>query len=58
MANNPEIARLRTDPALAQVFEDLERSGPSALGKYMNDPVVMQKLSSVAGSLMGGAKKK
>eukprot|EP01025_Chloroclados_australasicus_P030548 TRINITY_DN3066_c1_g1_i1.p1 TRINITY_DN3066_c1_g1~~TRINITY_DN3066_c1_g1_i1.p1 ORF type:complete len:327 (-),score=84.66 TRINITY_DN3066_c1_g1_i1:393-1373(-) len=59
-AQDPEYKRqieekmqsMREDPELKHIIEELEKSGPQAMMKYMNDPKVMQKMGSLWGDQM------
>jgi hypothetical protein len=45
------MAKLRTDPDLAPMFEDIQANGVAALMKYMNDPAWLAKVGSRMGDV-------
>ncbi|KAL5991446.1 hypothetical protein ACLOJK_012355 [Asimina triloba] len=43
------IARLKEDPSLKTILDDIETGDPAAMMRYWNDPEVLQKLSQAMG---------
>ncbi|CAL9199790.1 unnamed protein product [Musa hybrid cultivar] len=43
------MARMKDDPSLKTILEEIESGGPSAMMKYWNDPEVLQKLGQAMG---------
>ncbi|CAM0952374.1 unnamed protein product [Alopecurus aequalis] len=39
-----QMARLKDDPSLKPILEEMESDGPAAMVKYWNDPEVLQKI--------------
>eukprot|EP00252_Welwitschia_mirabilis_P023232 TRINITY_DN652_c0_g1_i1.p1 TRINITY_DN652_c0_g1~~TRINITY_DN652_c0_g1_i1.p1 ORF type:complete len:338 (+),score=97.24 TRINITY_DN652_c0_g1_i1:215-1228(+) len=44
------LARVRQDPALKPILDDIESGGPAAMMKYWNDPSVLTKLGQAIGA--------
>ncbi|VAI34530.1 unnamed protein product [Triticum turgidum subsp. durum] len=38
------MARIKDDPSLKPILDEIERGGPSAMVKYWNDPEILQKI--------------
>jgi small glutamine-rich tetratricopeptide repeat-containing protein alpha len=47
LMSSPALAELREDPEMAAVMSDVQTNGPAALTKYMSDPKIMSKISSL-----------
>ena len=43
---DPEVARIVQDPAMAQVLKEMQ-TDPKAAAKYLQDPVVQEKLNTL-----------
>ncbi|CAA6664195.1 unnamed protein product [Spirodela intermedia] len=43
------MARIKEDPSLKPILDEIETGGPSAMMKYWNDPEVLQKLGQAMG---------
>eukprot|EP01023_Acetabularia_acetabulum_P027823 TRINITY_DN26344_c0_g1_i1.p2 TRINITY_DN26344_c0_g1~~TRINITY_DN26344_c0_g1_i1.p2 ORF type:complete len:290 (-),score=69.25 TRINITY_DN26344_c0_g1_i1:425-1294(-) len=46
-----KIANLQSDPEFADLFKELEASGPQAIFKYWNDPKMLAKLGEKMGDI-------
>ncbi|KAF9624489.1 hypothetical protein IFM89_011532 [Coptis chinensis] len=43
------MARIKDDPSLKTILDDIESGGPAAMMRYWNDPEVLQKLGQAMG---------
>ena len=43
---DPEVAKIVQDPAMAQVLKEMQ-TDPKAAAKYLQDPVVQEKLNTL-----------
>nr|DAD34002.1 TPA_asm: hypothetical protein HUJ06_004642 [Nelumbo nucifera] len=48
------MSRIKEDPSLKPILEEIESGGPAAMMKYWNDPVVLQKLGQAMGLAVPG----
>lgn len=49
-----KLARLKDDPSLKSILDEIESGGPAAMMKYWNDPQVLQKLGQAMGVSSSG----
>jgi hypothetical protein len=49
------MARIKKDPSLKPIMEDIETGGPAAMMRYWNDKDVLQKLGEAMGLPVAGA---
>ncbi|MDP1299097.1 hypothetical protein Q6301_26475, partial [Klebsiella quasipneumoniae] len=43
------IARMKDDPSLTPILDEIENGGPAAMMKYWNDPEALQKFGRAMG---------
>ncbi|KAK6131885.1 hypothetical protein DH2020_034373 [Rehmannia glutinosa] len=48
------MARVKDDPSLKPILEEIENGGPAAMMRYWNDKEVLQKLGEAMGFAVGG----
>ncbi|PIN13121.1 hypothetical protein CDL12_14259 [Handroanthus impetiginosus] len=48
------MARVKEDPSLKPILEEIEKGGPTAMMRYWNDKEVLQKLGEAMGFAVGG----
>jgi hypothetical protein len=48
------MARIKEDPSLKPILEEIETGGPAAMMRYWNDKDVLQKLGEAMGLAVGG----
>lgn len=48
------MAKIKEDPSLKPILDEIESGGPSAMMKYWNDKDVLQKLGEAMGLAVGG----
>ncbi|OEL30993.1 Ankyrin repeat domain-containing protein 2A [Dichanthelium oligosanthes] len=48
------MARIKEDPSLKGILDEIENGGPSAMMKYWNDPEVLQKIGQAMGVNLPG----
>ncbi|XP_058075152.1 ankyrin repeat domain-containing protein 2B-like isoform X2 [Magnolia sinica] len=49
-----QMARIKEDPSLKPILDEIETGGPSAMMRYWNDPDVLQKLGQAMGLRASG----
>ena len=47
MMADPEIQAMLQKPKVAEAFQDLMTNGMESIGKYQNDPEVMQAMMAI-----------
>ncbi|KAL6494529.1 hypothetical protein OROGR_031329 [Orobanche gracilis] len=48
------MARVKDDPSLKPILDEIEKGGPAAMMRYWNDKEILQKLGEAMGSAVGG----
>jgi len=53
LESNPNIAKLKENPKMQAIMEDIKTNGMSAMFKYMNDPEVMDIVAKLGETVLG-----
>mmetsp|Transcript_10232 Transcript_10232/g.16762 ORF Transcript_10232/g.16762 Transcript_10232/m.16762 type:complete len:466 (-) Transcript_10232:257-1654(-) len=51
--SSPEMQKVKEDPKMKSVIDDIRQNGPMSIFKYMQDPEVMENMTRLAGPLLG-----